>query len=103
MNEDKNSRLVRLPSLVVPVGGEVLVGGIVFVCVDRPRPQFPRDVCSGCDLRSRFCNNIACCRSDRGDGHNVWFVKKNALGEKGGLDSEYKTDALSPGAETTEE
>lgn len=99
MSEDKNSRLFRLPSLEIPLGGELVLGGIVFVCVVRPRPRFPREVCSGCDLRSRFCNNVACCRSDRSDGNNVWFVEKNALGEKGGLDSENKADSLSPGAD----
>ena len=72
--EEKSERSLALPSRFVPIGGKLVLTGSTYICVVRPKVRFPRLVCSGCGLRSKFCNDIACSRSDRVDGESVWFV-----------------------------
>ncbi len=73
-NEEKSERSSTLPSRFVPVGGLLTVAGVEYVAVPRPKVPYPRLVCSGCGLRSRYCTDLACSRSDRLDGVSVWFV-----------------------------
>lgn len=72
--EEKSERSQALPGRFIPVGGKLVLTGCTYIAVVRPKVKYPRLVCSGCGLRSKFCNDIACSKSDRVDGLSVWFI-----------------------------
>lgn len=75
---DKARRSMMLPTRIVPVGGTIVVGGVRMRAVVRPKVSVPAMVCSGCAMRSRFCDNYACSRTDRDDGMSIWFVEEGS-------------------------
>ena len=69
----KNEKLLRRPSLYVPIGGEVVVAGVRYRCVQRPVVE-PIDACSGCAFRGGHCPpTLQCSKFVRRDGRFVWF------------------------------
>ena len=70
-----------LPTRIVPVGDTIVVGGVLMRAIVRPKMAAPSMVCSGCAMRSRFCDNYACSKSDRNDGMNVWFVEEGSCSQ----------------------
>lgn len=74
-----SDRAGSLPTEFVPIGGTAVVGGIRYVCVERPRNLEVCMACSGCDFnkRGRKClfSNLQCSSFDREDRKSVWFVE----------------------------
>lgn len=71
---EKTRRSMTLPTRFIPVGARFRHSGMLLECVERT-PCLPKDICEHCALRSRFCSNLQCSRSDRRDGKKVWFIE----------------------------
>lgn len=85
--EEKREREkeLRLPSQWCPVGGTLIVGGVLYRCVAVPSGTDHRDCCSGCDFSRlyRNCAQVACSAFDRPDGVFAWYEEIGGTGDAG--------------------
>ena len=71
----KSDKLLRKPTLYVPIGGVVVVSGVRYRCVARPVTE-PIDACIGCAFYGCSCPpRLQCSKFVRRDRRFVWFVK----------------------------
>lgn len=85
--EEKREREkeLRRPSQWCPVGGTLIVGGVLYRCVAVPSGTDHRDCCSGCDFSRlyRNCAQVACSAFDRPDGVFAWYEEIGGTGDAG--------------------
>ena len=73
----KNEKLLRHPSLFIPIGGEVVVAGVRYRCIERPDVHW-LDCCRGCGFfgKPNCPPRLQCTKFVRRDGKFVWFIEE---------------------------